>query len=179
MFKTERTLITALSECDVDMILKYYSDNRLHLAPWEPERQDSYFTASHFSGVINESQHLMENKQALKLVALTPDKMKVIGVCNFTNIVFGPFQACNLGYSLAEKYQGQGFMAEILRAATDFIFCEYDLHRIMANYIPENARSGKLLKNLGFEQEGIAKSYLKISGRWQDHVLTSKINPSH
>ncbi|WP_415232094.1 hypothetical protein [Psychromonas sp.] len=39
-------------------------------------------------------------------------------------------------------------------------------------------RSEKLLVKLGFEKEGVAKSYLKIAGSWQDHVLTSKINPS-
>ncbi|WP_448217491.1 hypothetical protein [Endozoicomonas sp. 2B-B] len=27
-----------------------------------------------------------------------------------------------------------------------------------------------LLDKLGFEHEGLAKSYLKIAGKWQDHV---------
>lgn len=49
----------------------------------------------------------------------------------------------------------------------------------MANYTPSNIRSEKLLTKLGFEKEGLAKSYFKIAGSWQDHVLTSKINPSH
>jgi ribosomal-protein-alanine N-acetyltransferase len=48
----------------------------------------------------------------------------------------------------------------------------------MANYIPINIRSGKLLDKLGFQKEGLAKSYLKIARSWQDHVLTSRINPS-
>jgi len=68
-------------------------------------------------------------------------------------------------------------MFEMLNAAIPYVFKKYQLHRIMANYIPSNIRSAQLLKRLGFEQEGLAKSYLKIAGEWQDHVLTSKLCP--
>jgi len=46
----------------------------------------------------------------------------------------------------------------------------------MAGYLPHNERSGKLLDRLGFEKEGLARKYLKINGRWEDHLLTSLIN---
>jgi ribosomal-protein-alanine N-acetyltransferase len=34
-----------------------------------------------------------------------------------------------------------------------------------------------LLRALGFEREGVARSYLKIAGKWEDMVLNSLINP--
>jgi ribosomal-protein-alanine N-acetyltransferase len=43
----------------------------------------------------------------------------------------------------------------------------------MANHVPRNERSARLLERLGFEREGFAKAYLHLDGRWQDHVLTS------
>ncbi len=46
----------------------------------------------------------------------------------------------------------------------------------MANYRPENIKSELLLKRLHFEKEGYAKDYLMISGKWRDHILTSRIN---
>jgi ribosomal-protein-alanine N-acetyltransferase len=46
----------------------------------------------------------------------------------------------------------------------------------MANYMPGNERSARLLERLGFEREGYAKAYLNIAGRWQDHVLTALVN---
>ena len=49
----------------------------------------------------------------------------------------------------------------------------------MANYMPSNKRSGQLLDRLGFQKEGVAKSYLKIAGKWEDHVLTSLVNKQH
>ncbi|MGL4717164.1 MAG: 30S ribosomal protein S5 alanine N-acetyltransferase, partial [Aeromonas sp.] len=45
-------------------------------------------------------------------------------------------------------------------------------------YMPANQRSGALLERLGFEREGFARAYLLINGRWEDHILTSLINPA-
>jgi ribosomal-protein-alanine N-acetyltransferase len=47
----------------------------------------------------------------------------------------------------------------------------------MANYRPENERSGRLLQRLGFAREGYARDYLFIDGAWRDHVLTSLTTP--
>jgi len=58
------------------------------------------------------------------------------------------------------------------------VFDAMQLHRIMANYRPENERSARLLARLGFEKEGEARAYLRINGVWADHVLTALINPA-
>jgi ribosomal-protein-alanine N-acetyltransferase len=49
----------------------------------------------------------------------------------------------------------------------------------MATYTNENQRSAALLDSLGFEKEGYAKSYLNITGVWEDHVLSAMVNPHH
>ncbi|WP_422475703.1 GNAT family N-acetyltransferase [Endozoicomonas sp. ALB032] len=177
--KTDRTVIEVLGKEESELMLKYHLENKEHLEQWEPTRKHDYFTLHNFSQMLSDNHRFLDNKTAVKLAALTPDRNEIIGVCNFTNIVFGPFQACNLGYSIAAKHQGKGLMTEILTSAIDQIFREFNLHRIMANYIPTNARSAAVLNKLGFEREGLAKSYLQIAGKWQDHILTSKINPQH
>ena len=53
------------------------------------------------------------------------------------------------------------------------------MHRIMANYMPHNQRSGNLLKKLGFVVEGYARDYLLINGKWEDHILTSLNNDNY
>ena len=70
-------------------------------------------------------------------------------------------------------------MFEALSLTNAYMFADLGLHRIMAGYLPHNDRSGKLLDRLGFEKEGLARKYLKINGRWEDHVLTSLINNAY
>jgi ribosomal-protein-alanine N-acetyltransferase len=101
-----------------------------------------------------------------------------LGTIAFTQIARGPFQSCMLGYALAREAQGRGLMHEGLRAAIDHVFGAMRLHRIQANYVPTNERSGRVLRRLGFAVEGYARDYLFIGGAWRDHILTALINPN-
>ncbi|EJA8914550.1 ribosomal protein S5-alanine N-acetyltransferase, partial [Escherichia coli] len=94
-----------------------------------------------------------------------------------SNVVRGSFHACYLGYSIGQKWQGKGLMFEALSAAIRYMQRTQHIHRIMANYMPHNKRSGDLLARLGFEKEGYAKDYLLIDGQWRDHVLTALTTP--
>ncbi len=67
-------------------------------------------------------------------------------------------------------------MSEAVAKAIDYMFEKQKLHRIMANYMPSNERSARLLHKLGFVVEGCAKKYLLINGRWEDHILSSLTN---
>jgi len=101
----------------------------------------------------------------------------VLGVANFSNVVWGPFCACFLGYHLDARWEGRGVMCEALTAALAYVFHDLGLHRVMANHLPENVRSARLLRRLGFVPEGYARDYLFIDGAWRDHVLTALTNP--
>ena len=63
-----------------------------------------------------------------------------------------------------------------LEKAISYVFNVKNIHRIMANYLPENKASAKVLNKLGFIVEGRAKNYLRINGIWRDHILTSLTN---
>lgn len=176
VIETERTSLEILSPIDAKLMLEYYLENDEHLIHWEPERNENFFTLLNWKKLLQKNLELYYSGSALRFSALNKNRTKVIGTCNFSNIVYGAFQACNLGYSIAKPLQGTGLMYEIISAGIKYMFDEMPIHRIMANYIPGNSRSGALLKRLNFEQEGLAKKYLKIDGKWQDHVLTSIIN---
>ena len=179
IIETHRTRLEIIDPRDASLMVRYYLENRDHLSPWEPDRAEMFYTIPYWIHLLSQNCKAYKNGTAIKFSALDKEKTEVIGTCNFSNIVRGAFQACHLGYSVSEKYQGQGYMFEILQAGIGYVFSQVGLHRIMANYIPGNVRSGALLSRLGFEREGLARSYLKIGGKWQDHVLTSKINPAH
>jgi ribosomal-protein-alanine N-acetyltransferase len=186
--KTQHVVLRRVSLQHAEALLAYRLMNRAHLEPWEPMRNDAFYTTRAANERTMQMEQAMAAGTALHLLIFANEAGgatatgigddQLIGDCHFTNMVRGPFQACHLGYSIDRRYEGRGLMQEALGAALDFIFDAYRLHRVMANYRPENVRSGKLLTRLGFEHEGLAKAYLKIDGKWADHVMTSRINPA-
>jgi len=171
---TERLLVRQIKVDDVEALCDYALKNREHFRNWEPLRADSFYCADETHVRICGMNEKMKEGAALHLLVFLGRAL--IGTCNFTNIVRGPFQGCNLGFSIDREEEGKGLMYEALQPILMVIFEKLKLHRVMANYKPNNLRSAALLKRLGFEVEGYAKSYLKINGEWADHVLTSLIS---
>lgn len=177
--ETKRTTLQVLPSSCSERLLKYRVRNRERLAPWEPLRYSSYYTNNECRNALEANQLGFSQGKSICLWGIHNDTSDLVGSCNFTNIVRGPFQACFLGFSVDADYEGGGYMQEMLEPAITYVFEVTGLHRVMANYMPSNIRSAHLLKKLGFEQEGFARSYLKINGRWEDHVLTARVNPVH
>lgn len=175
---TERLLLRLARQEDVAAIVAYYRENRAFLAPWEPQRHEDFFTASYWAKEIDRRLRDFQGDRAASFFLFERDSNEIVGLLNFSNFVRGSFQSCNLGYSLARTRQKQGYMTEALQAAIAYTFAELQLHRIAANYMPRNLPSGRLLARLGFVIEGYAKEYLQINGRWEDHILTSRLDPS-
>ncbi|NQZ33216.1 MAG: ribosomal protein S5-alanine N-acetyltransferase [Oceanospirillaceae bacterium] len=178
VIETDRLNIGLLKPDEYQLLQQYLSRNKTHLAKWEPTRDPIYYTQYEITLRIKSALLAFKQQSAFHFVLLNKNNDKVLGVCNFANAVRGPLQACHLGYALCHEYQGQGLMQEALRAATSYVFETLKFHRIIANYIPDNKRSENTLTKAGFEREGYAKSYLKIAGKWQDHVLTAMVNPN-
>lgn len=154
---------------------KYLIRNKERLAPFEPSRDASYYELDIIKERINLAIDNGKSNKDVSFIIRENKSKKIIGVINFTNFVFGVFQACYLWFSIDRDYEGRKMMYEALSSAIENIRDKYKIHRIMANHLPENLRSEALLNRLGFIKEGYAKSYLKINGKWQDHVLNSLV----
>ena len=164
---------------DVPVIVEYYTTNRVFLTPWEPKHPEEFFTEAFWVKEVRDRLQGFQLGQSAKFFLCehtSAKRSKIIGSINASNIIRGAFQACNLGYSLAQDKQHQGYMTEAFSITIPYLFEELNLHRIMANYMPHNLPSGKLLKRFGFVVEGYAKNYLQINGHWEDHILTSLTN---
>jgi ribosomal-protein-alanine N-acetyltransferase len=177
--ETPRLKLLLPAPADAPRFAAYVNENEPHLARWEPPRPEGYFTAAYWEKRIERYQDELARDLAVRFALVRRDDPAgpVVGHCNFNQIVRGCFQACVLGYSVDHRWEGRGMMREALSAALPFMFDGVGLHRIMANYIPTNERSGRLLARLGFVVEGRAQNYLFIDGAWREHVLTSLTNP--
>ncbi|WP_438034681.1 GNAT family N-acetyltransferase [Sorangium sp. So ce204] len=159
--------------------LAYFERNRDHLARWDPPRPEGFYTEAFWRERLLRDHEDFAADRALRLALQWRGAPggELIGVCNFTQFVRGAFQAATLGYSLDQRAVGSGLMFEAIEAAIAYMFDTLGFHRVMANYLPHNERSGRLLRRLGFAVEGYARDYLFIDGAWRDHVLTALTNP--
>lgn len=174
---TERLTLRPAARQDAAAIVDYYTRNREHLRPWDPKHPPAFFTKEYWNHRIDQNHDEFQMGLSCRFFFFHRDNPhRVIGHASFSQIVRGSFQACYLGYTIDEECEGKGLMFEGLTEAIRYMFEVQNMHRIMANYLPHNVRSGRLLRRLGFTVEGFARDYLMINGRWEDHVMTSLTN---
>jgi ribosomal-protein-alanine N-acetyltransferase len=180
ILETDRLVLTIPAASTAARYLAFAIENDAHLARWEPPHPEGFFTEAFWRKRIERNREEYQRDMSLRLAIFQRGDRDgpILGHCNYSNFVRGAFQACYLGYSVDHRWEGKGLMTEALRASIAFIFGRLRLHRIMANYVPTNERSGRLLRRLGFVVEGYARDYLYIHDGWRDHIMTALTNPS-
>jgi len=175
--ETDRLILQHAQPDLAPPLAEYMRRNRAHLARWSPPSNTDLETAEGWVPLLDEAVAQHAAGTALRwVIAPRADATRAIGRVSFTNVQRGPFQSCQLGYQIDAASEGRGLMREALQCAVADAFARLRLHRIEANYRPENVRSGALLARLGFERIGYAPRYLFIDGDWRDHVQTQRLN---
>ena len=170
MLVTDRLVLRGPEAGDAPSFLEFVLRNRDFLAPWEPVRPPEYFTIEGVSRLMEELGEANRSRSALHLLLVEREGGAIVGSLSASNIVYRAFQSCTLGYRLGADRIGNGYMTEAIRAAAAALFGDYGLHRIEANVMPRNLPSRRLLERAGFEEEGMSKAYLRIAGKWEDHI---------
>ncbi|WP_030738323.1 GNAT family N-acetyltransferase [Streptomyces sp. NRRL S-31] len=166
-------LLRLVSVDDAEALCFAYRANREYLAPWEPHRPDSFFTADGQAERITE--RLRECAQRRSVPWVLDSAGTIVGTVTLSGMTFGPFCSAYLGYWVAADRQGRGLagasVARVCHVARDTI----GLHRLEATTLLDNAPSQRVLEKNGFELIGTAPRYLHINGRWRDHRLFQRI----
>jgi len=145
--------------------------SRDFLAPWEPTWPDDALTIPAYRRRLRQIGHEWRSDQGYAFFIFLRETGVLVGGVNLSGVRRGVAQAASLGYWMGEAFANRGLMGEALTALLPYAFERLGLHRIEAACLPHNKASRALLARLGFQQEGYARGYLKIAGRWQDHVL--------
>ncbi len=175
---TPRLILRTVTAADVPALVEDAIAESRESSRFAPRRPPAHFTAAHWRRrvrLLEESRRL--GRSLVFYLFLRGRPSSVAGHVTIGCIERGAFQAGILGYALRKEHEGRGIMTEALRAIIPFAFGKMRLHRLMANHMPSNRRSARVLRRFGFRREGIAKDYLLIDGRWRDHVMTSLVNP--
>ena len=152
--------------------------SRSFLKPWEPSWSGNALNYGFFCGLLRRNWRDWRQGRAYAFLIFRHSENGKAGVLvggiSLNDIQRGIAQKGTLGYWIGKPFAGQGFMSEAAELVCSFAFDTLALHRIEASCMPNNEPSKNLLKRLGFEEEGFAKAYLQIDGKWADHVLWGK-----
>jgi len=157
-----RVRLRELAPEDEDEFVQRVRESRSLHRPWAHPPDTTNGFRDLLAGAANPSE-------ALFLIVRAEDGA-MAGYARLSQIALGGFRNAYLGYSAFAGFDGRGYMTDGLRLVLGRAFGPIGLHRVEANVQPDNARSIALVERLGFRREGYSPRYLKIGGRWRDHV---------
>ncbi len=176
-WETERLHLRELGPEHASAVREYGLRSVAYHTPWDPRRPADYWELPVVAARLH--AQLAEAKAGASLclfLSLKVDPGRVIGVANLRNIIRGALLSAHVGYGLAPDAVGHGYMTEAVDRVVGIAFSEMHLHRVECNIMPRNARSLAVAERTGFVQEGFSRHYLRINGRWEDHVRLARLN---
>lgn len=158
---------------DYDAWYKLRRTSREFLKPFEPRWTEADLARHVFATRVRRArQEAEEGTDYSFFIFVTEGRHQVlVGGVTLSNIRRRAAQFVSLGYWMGQDYAGKGLMSEAVGTVIPFVFDHLDLHRIHAAFLPGNIASRRVLEKNGFVEEGYARNYLQIDGRWADHVL--------
>jgi [ribosomal protein S5]-alanine N-acetyltransferase len=155
IIETDRLRLRRAVEDDAEAIFAQYAqdpETTKYLA-WKPTGKIED-TRAH----LRASALLWEGGKGFQWVILRKKDSQLLGAVGLR--VDG--HKAELGYVLAKKFWGHGYMTEAVRAVVDRAIQEKDVYRVWAVCDLENTASGRVMEKAGLQREGILR-------RWSVH----------
>lgn len=168
--------LRAAQRSDYAAWAKLRQDSHDFLQPWEPSWSDNELSRTMFHE--RRTRGITEANAGSGYVFFIFDttSTRLVGGITLGAVRYGVARSGQIGYWMGQEFAGKGLMQDAVLALCGFAFGHLGLHRLEAACIPSNTRSINVLEKTGFKREGLLKSYLKINGEWQDHLLFAQIS---
>jgi [ribosomal protein S5]-alanine N-acetyltransferase len=179
---TPRLTMRPARENDVPLLFHALRRNSEHLRAWSPARApgEKRVTLTIAAREIARWRTLWRRDDTYALYLFPrEDPTTLIGRVTLGRISRGVFQNAYAGYWIDRERQGTGLMTEAMKGALVFAFEQLGLHRVQAAIMPHNPGSIRVAEKCGFRKEGYAERYLKIEGRWEDHLIFALTEEEH
>jgi ribosomal-protein-alanine N-acetyltransferase len=167
-------LLRPIVATDVPAMARAYDRNRGHLAPWDPLREEEFFTEAWQTAGFRQLDSARREGRGERWVLIAPDG-EIFGSVALSAIELGPFRNARLGYWVDGGLAGRGLMTAAVGRVCEIAAGQLGLHRLEAGTLVENAASQRVLAKCGFEEFGLARAYLHINGAWRDHRMFQRI----
>lgn len=151
-------------------VLDFYYRNRNDFERYESDKPQSFYTENFIERMMEaELKCMLSMSFARFFLFSNKDPEYILGTLSLSHISKGQASSANMGYKIDEYHRNQGLASIMIASALEYIVPDIRIHRTECYIHPDNNISLHLMQKFGFIDEGIAHSYAKINGIWQDH----------
>jgi ribosomal-protein-serine acetyltransferase len=163
----EDTELRLYEERHAQEVAELVDQNRAYLRQWLPWLDNSR-TVEDSKAFIRHSLQQFANNEGFQ--AGIWYKGKLVGGIGYHAINWAN-RKVEIGYWLAEAYQGKGLMTKACRTLVTYAFNELGLNKVEIHCATGNIRSCAIPKRLGFTEEGILRDAGWLYDHFEDLVV--------
>jgi [ribosomal protein S5]-alanine N-acetyltransferase len=157
--ETERLILRKFEMTDVQSAFDHWlSDERVSDNRINPAHKSVSETIERVSKIVGQYESKEFCYWAIELKE-TDELIGEIDLYDFDSAT----DNCEVSYSLGYKWWNQGYGTEALRAVVEFGFRTMNIHKISAAHNTDNPASGKIMRKVGMEQEGVIRHMIRNS----------------
>ncbi|MFN2199441.1 MAG: GNAT family N-acetyltransferase [Anaerolineales bacterium] len=168
VLETPRLTLRRLQIADAPQLMQVFGDDEV--ARWldGPTSTD----IAEVQAIIHWADEIFSQGTGLRWGIMPSFGENVIGTCGFHAWSHQNARA-EIGYDLAKAWWRRGLMREALSSILVYGFTHMHLNRIEAHVLPDNAASIGLLRNLGFQMEGLLRQHAYYRDAYHDTCVFS------
>jgi ribosomal-protein-alanine N-acetyltransferase len=159
---------------DAAELATLYRRNRDFLAPYEPERDDTFFTPAGQERRLEQAVDAARRGGGFRY-AIVQEEGRIAGTIALEHVVRLASQSATVGYWVDQTCNGRGLATGAVADLIELARSHLSLHRLQAPVRVDNPASARVLAKNGFERIGVARGFLRVGGAWRDHVLFQKL----
>jgi RimJ/RimL family protein N-acetyltransferase len=157
MLRTRRLILRDFEADDWPSVQEYSGDpEAVRFRPFGPCSEEE--TRRHVLELAQQSLTVPRTLYDLAIVLVAENR--VIGGCDI-GLTADDATEASMGYGLARRFWGQGYMTEAAAALVKFGFEELNVDRVSADAEPENVASVRVLEKVGMRRIGQGEQWMK------------------
>jgi [ribosomal protein S5]-alanine N-acetyltransferase len=157
--ETERLILRKFEMTDVQNAFDHWlSDKRVADNRINPAHKSVSETIERVDKIVSQ----YESKKFCYWAIELKETSELIGEIDLYDFDSGT-DNCEVSYSIGYGWWNQGYGTEALRAVVEFGFMTMNIHKISAAHNTDNLASGRIMRKVGMEQEGVIRHMIRNS----------------
>lgn len=161
--------LNLLEERHAEALFVLVDEQRAYLRKWLPWLDDNRTPADSKAFIKSSLEQFARNDGFQVAIRY---QGQLVGVIGYLAIAWAT-RSTEIGYWLAEPFQGRGIMSRACRFLVGYAFNELGLNRVQIHCAVENRKSCAIPERLGFKNEGILRQSGWLYDHFIDHVVYS------